>query len=361
MTVRPSYSVSRLDYDLPPGLIAQQPAAERTGSRLLQVDVQAGEWHDRTFSDLPALLPYSTLIYLNDSRVIPARVRGQRSSGGAVELLYLEYEGDGVIRAVVGSNAKLASGEVVQLPAGWGAELLEPKALDGIRVQLRNAGGDKPEEAEMLGWLQQHGEMPLPPYIHGRHDDDRERYQTVYAQNAGSVAAPTAGLHFDEAMLARLKRDGHELRHLTLHVGVGTFAPLRVDDLKEHVMHEEPYSVEAGVANEYLAAQKQGNPILAVGTTSLRILHTLLGSLTSEAPALPIQGRTSAFIYPGHGTNAARLLLTNFHLPRSTLLALVYAFGGEELMRSVYAHAVNECYRFFSYGDCMLIDRGAVQ
>lgn len=351
MSDRPSYPVARLDYDLPQELIAQQPAAERTGSRMLHVDVQSGKFEDGMFTDLPALLPERTLIYLNDSKVIPARVHGQRSSGGAVELLYLEYEGAGVIRAVVGSNAKLGAGEVVRLPGGWTAELLGTKALDGVRVKLRNEVGTSPHEAEVLRWLQGNGEVPLPPYIHDRHADDRERYQTVYAHHAGSVAAPTAGLHFDEAALARLGSDGHRLRHLTLHVGVGTFAPLRVEDLKDHVMHEEPYSVDPDVATEYLAARKQHQPILAVGTTSLRILHTLLDWG-------PPSGRTAAFIYPGHGTNAARLLLTNFHLPRSTLLALVYAFGGEELMREVYAHAVRERYRFFSYGDCMLIDRG---
>jgi S-adenosylmethionine:tRNA ribosyltransferase-isomerase len=358
MSGRPSYPVSRLDYDLPPELIAQHPAAERSGSRLLHVDVQAGKWHDRMFTDLPQLLPEQTLIYLNDSKVIPARIHGSRPSGGAVELLYLEHEGAGVVRAVVGSNAKLAAGEVVHLPGGWGGELLEPKALDGIRVQLWGETGKAPADTELLEWLNSHGEVPLPPYIHARHADDRERYQTVYAHNTGSVAAPTAGLHFDEAMLARLRGDGHELRQLTLHVGVGTFAPLRVDDLKDHMMHEEPYRVTAGVAEEYFEAHGSGRPTLAVGTTSLRILHTLQGSLCGEAPALPMQGRTAAFIYPGHGTEAARLLLTNFHLPRSTLLALVYAFGGEDLMREVYAHAVRDRYRFFSYGDCMLIDRG---
>jgi len=369
---RPSYPASRLNYDLPPELIAQQPAAERSGARLLHVEVAAGDWHDRRFTDLPQLLPERTLIYFNDSKVIPARVFGTRASGGIVELLYLEYIGDGVIRAIIGSNAKLPAGEVISLPDGWRAELLEPKALDGIALQLKDQDGSGPELPELLAWLELHGEVPLPPYIRARESTDRERYQTVYATQQGSVAAPTAGLHFDEPMLEQLKADGHALRHLTLHVGVGTFAPLRVDDLRDHAMHEEPYGVQSDVAAEYLKEQGRGKPIMAVGTTSLRILHTLneggaglcarqdepLVSQWGTESRPTIAGRTSAFLYPGHGTDAARLLLTNFHLPRSTLLALVYAFGGEQLMREVYAHAVRERYRFFSYGDCMLIDRG---
>jgi S-adenosylmethionine:tRNA ribosyltransferase-isomerase len=348
---RPSYPASRLDYDLPPELIAQQPAAQRSGSRLLQVDIQAGQFSDRRFTELPKLLPKRTLIYFNDSKVIPARVHGARSTGGVVELLYLDYEGDGVIRALIGSNAKLPAGELVALPEGWQAELLEPKALDGIRLRLHNENGVPPQLPEILSWLERSGEVPLPPYIHARAETDRQRYQTVYAAVQGSVAAPTAGLHFDKPMLATLEASGHQLRQLTLHVGTGTFAPLRVNDLRDHQMHEEPYSVAPHVAAEYLDALSSGRPIMAVGTTSLRILHTL----TNGGPT---GGRTDALIYPGHGTDAARLLLTNFHLPRSTLLALVYAFGGEDLMRAVYAHAVEQRYRFFSYGDCMLIDRG---
>lgn len=349
VTSRPSYPTARLDYDLPTELIAQRPAPRRTGSRLLYVDVQSGTWHDRKFTDLLTLLPERTLIYLNDSKVIPARVDGARASGGSVELLYLEYLGAGVVQAIIGSNAKLPAGEVIDLPEGWHAELLEPKALDGVKVRLTDSQGAPTQEA-VIDWLQRNGEVPLPPYIHERSDRDRERYQTVYAAQSGSVAAPTAGLHFTQEMLDHLPALGHAVRRLTLHVGVGTFVPLRVDDLKDHVMHEEPYSVAPEVAEEYLEAHAAGRPILAVGTTSLRILHTLRNGA-------PPSGRTSAFIYPGHCTNAARLLLTNFHLPRSTLLALVYAFGGEELMRDVYAHAVRARYRFFSYGDCMLIDR----
>ena len=354
MTDRPSYPASRLDYELPPELIAQQPARERSGSRMLHVDLQAGTWHDRMFNDLPELLPERTLIYLNDSQVIPARIHGKRITGGAVEILYLETLGNGVIRALVGSNAVLREGEQIVLKDQVTATLLDSKSLEGTRVLIQEDGEPLNDE-EIEDVLAFQGELPLPPYIHrdnsGEGLSDRQRYQTIYAARRGSVAAPTAGLHFTDEMLERLRKDGHATRMLTLHVGLGTFAPMRVDDLKDHEMHEEPYSVQPHIAQQYLEANTSGQPVLAVGTTSLRILHTLRNG---GAP----NGRTSAFIYPGHGTDAARLLLTNFHLPRSTLLALVYAFGGEELMRDVYAHAVRERYRFFSYGDCMLIDRG---
>jgi S-adenosylmethionine:tRNA ribosyltransferase-isomerase len=182
---------------------------------------------------------------------------------------------------------------------------------------------------------------------------DRERYQTVYARSSGSVAAPTAGLHFTEEMLNLLRQLGHPLREVTLHVGLGTFAPLRVDDLSQHTMHSEPFSLPSGLHAELIAWRTTGTPVCAVGTTSLRALHSVSGAVV---PAEQYQ-ETSAFIYPGQGTHAADLLLTNFHLPGSTLLALVYAFGGEKLMRSVYEHAIGQRYRFFSYGDCMLIDR----
>jgi S-adenosylmethionine:tRNA ribosyltransferase-isomerase len=360
----PSFPASRLDYELPPVLIAQQPTAQRNASRLLHVSVAEKSCVDRTFAELPHLLPAGALIFLNTSRVIRARLHGQRFTGGGVELLFLEYLGDGVIQALVGSNAKLGSGDTVSLPNGWSAELLEPKALDGVKLLLRDPLRTPVMLPDLLGYLEQHGELPLPPYIKRPEQAaaDDERYQTVYASAAGSVAAPTAGLHFDAAMIEQLGA-AHDIRHLTLHVGAGTFAPLRVEDLADHRMHGEAYSVSRDVALEYLEARNAGRPVLAVGTTSLRTLHTLLEreltepGWTAAQPEL-ITGRTDAFIYPGRNTRAADLLLTNFHLPRSTLLALVFAFGGEELMRSVYAHAVSERYRFFSYGDCMLIDRG---
>ncbi|MCC7478107.1 S-adenosylmethionine:tRNA ribosyltransferase-isomerase [bacterium] len=411
MTSRPSYPASRLEYALPPELIAQQPLAQRTDSRLLHL--AAGALHDRQFRELPALLPESTLIVLNDSRVLPARLLGRRASGGVVEVLFLRWLGEdglgrddesGLCEALVGSNAKLGAGELIELPNGWSAELLEPKSLGGTRVRYRYPGGHPAELPILLGYLRANGSMPLPPYIKrdavGAHgsapgaeveedrahipaplreaggptqgrplQDDKERYQTVYADAAkeGSSAAPTAGLHFDQAMLARLEAEGHRIARVTLHVGLGTFQPLKVEDLAEHEMHEEAFSVQTEVAREYLQALDSGRPVLAVGTTSLRVLHTILG-LSREYPDFrasleepgTCSGMTRAFIYPGQDTDAATHLLTNFHLPKSTLLALVYSFGGEELLRAAYAHAIEQRYRFFSYGDCMLISRGGI-
>jgi S-adenosylmethionine:tRNA ribosyltransferase-isomerase len=340
---------------------------------MVYVNVAAQVFSDHLFPELPDLLPPATLLVVNDSRVIPARIEGQRISGARVELLYHRYLGDGVIEAVIGSNARLAVGEVLRLPGGWRAELLTEKSRDGSRVRLADDAGGAPVQAAVLTWLEQHGSVPLPPYIKrpvGMRvsasadaptrvpTSDAERYQTVYAAAAGSVAAPTAGLHFTAAILDELRARGHTLRQVTLHVGLGTFAPVRVDDLAGHAMHSEEFTVPEGLPAELAAQRAAGAGVLAVGTTSLRVLHAVGTRVGASADALTrIPTETRAFIYPGHGTHAADLLLTNFHLPGSTLLALVYAFGGESLMHQVYAHAIANRYRFFSYGDCMLIDR----
>ncbi|MEZ5338392.1 MAG: tRNA preQ1(34) S-adenosylmethionine ribosyltransferase-isomerase QueA [bacterium] len=365
MGSRPSYPTSRLEYELPAELIAQHPARERRASRLLHVDVANACISDRSFTELPELLPGHCLIMMNSSRVIPARIYGRRASGGRVELLYHGSMGAGQFRVLMKSSASLAAGEQLELPEGWSCELLEPKQLDGSLVRISDAAGHPIDNPAMHAFLDRHGSMPLPPYIRrtaGDQEteviDDRERYQTVYADERGSVAAPTAGLHFDEAMLSQLSEAGHRIRYLTLHVGMGTFAPLRVEDLADHRMHSEDFSAALPVVLEYLSALQAGQPVLAVGTTSLRVLHTIVSEGRMPVPdAVTVHGSTETFIYPGQPTVAADLLLTNFHLPRSTLLALVYSFGGEELMRRVYNHAVAERYRFFSYGDCMLIDR----
>jgi S-adenosylmethionine:tRNA ribosyltransferase-isomerase len=373
MERRPSYPIARLDYELPPELIAQKPLSDRSTSRLLYVKAVAGAIEDHRFVDLPELLPARTLVVLNDSRVVPARVFGRRAvnelgqGGGRVEVLYHRWLGDGVCEAVVGSGASQPAGEQVLLPGGWRCELLEPKQLDGIRVRYLNESGAPASISELMGYLDEHGLPPTPPYIKRELEvevvgkqlrADRERYQTVYARQDGSVAAPTAGLHFDLAMLDRLARDGHSMREVTLHVGLGTFAPVRVDDLARHRMHAESYRASRELLHEYFAARATDTPVLAVGTTSLRVLHTLVESASEPPPTgETIAGDTEAFIYPGRGTEACDLLLTNFHLPRSTLLALVYAFGGEELIRGAYRHAISQRYRFYSYGDCMLIDR----
>ncbi|MBN2083189.1 tRNA preQ1(34) S-adenosylmethionine ribosyltransferase-isomerase QueA [bacterium] len=370
---RPSYRVTRLDYDLPPDRIAQHPASERTASRMIYVNVPEYRFEDLYFDELPYLLSPETLIVLNDSKVIPARILGKRpvneegQGGGRVEVLFHRYMGEGVSEAVVGSSASLAEEEVVLLPGGWTCELLEKKQLGTTKVCYLRPDGEVADLDELMSYLNQHGITPLPPYIAREEQDqdltsrlavkDRERYQTVYARHPGSVAAPTAGLHFDEPLLAKLSGQ-HMLRSVTLHVGLGTFAPIRAIDLAEHRMHTEAFSVYPDFAGEYFSRLKQGLPILAVGTTSLRVLHSLREGVHDVSQAEgPIHGITDAFIYPGRDTKAADMLLTNFHLPRSTLLALVYSFGGETLMRKVYEHAVEGDYRFFSYGDCMLIDR----
>jgi S-adenosylmethionine:tRNA ribosyltransferase-isomerase len=386
VTPRPSYPISRLDYELPPELIAQQPPPSRGQSRMLVVDVSAQSLADCAFAQLLDHLRPQTLIVLNDSRVIPARLFASRASGGRVEIVFTRALGEGRIEALVGSRGKLAPGEMLLLPGGWRAELLSDKSLDGCELHLSrgeamarpvDAAGqgtatplqetDALSVAEIHAYLDAHGEPPLPPYIKrpdGTAPADRERYQTVYAAEPGSSAAPTAGLHFTPEMLAALESAGHTLLRVTLHVGLGTFAPLRADDLARHEMHAEAFSVATEDARTYLDAIAAGRPVLAVGTTSLRVLHTLLG-LSHDLPGFvdsllaPGQciGETRAFIYPGQGTEAATHLLTNFHLPRSTLLALVYAFGGEDLLLRAYRRAIEQSYRFFSYGDCMLIRR----
>ncbi len=361
---RPSYPVARLDYQLPPELIAQQPLAARSASRLLLVDAPAGAISDHSFTELPNLLPPRTLVVVNNSKVIPARLWGARprnaagQGGGKVEVLFHRWLGDGLCEAVVGSGASQPAGEKVELSDGWHCELLEPKALDGIQVRFLNEAGNSASLAELLEFLERHGETPLPPYIKRPVDLtpeqaalDHQRYQTVFASQAGSVAAPTAGLHFDGAALNDLAKTGARQIEVTLHVGLGTFAPVRSGDLRDHMMHSEPYIVTPAVLAQYQDAYAAGAPILAVGTTSLRVLHTL------RQPGSVPAGLTDAFIYPGHGTDACSLLLTNFHLPRSTLLALVYAFGGEGLLRQAYAHAIDKRYRFFSYGDSMVLQR----
>jgi S-adenosylmethionine:tRNA ribosyltransferase-isomerase len=373
---RPSYATARLGYDLPQELIAQHPPTDRGTSRLIHVNVAEQRLTDCDFDFLPDLLPPHTLLVLNDSRVIPARVVGQRASGARVELLYHRYLGAGMIEAVIGSNARLPVGELLVLPGGWRGELLSEKSRDGSRVRLTDEQGRETGFEPTLSWLEAHGEVPLPPYIKrpagARHSpppaEDTARYQTVYAASAGSVAAPTAGLHFTGKMLTELQRRGHRLRYVTLHVGLGTFAPVRTADLAQHQMHREEFTLPDGLWAELEQQRKTANPVMAVGTTSLRALHSAGVQQSAappdgraELPAKTLLQDATAFIYPGHGTHAADLLLTNFHLPGSTLLALVYAFGGEQLMRQVYTHAIASRYRFFSYGDCMLLDRRGAQ
>lgn len=310
--------MAELDYELPPELIAQRPAERRDESRLLVYDRVTGAVRHRRFRDLPDELPAGTLVVVNDTRVVPARLRLRRASGGAVEVLLLEPLGEAEWEGLARPSRRLRAGEKL-----GPVELVEALGDGRWRLRLEGRPG---------------GEPPLPPYIHERLDDP-ERYQTVYADAEGSAAAPTAGLHFTPALLARL-----EVEHVTLHVGLDTFRPVAVDDLRDHRLHGERYSVRPAAWERIRGARG----VVAVGTTSVRTLETL-------ARGAPLEGRTDLFVVPGFEFRRVDHLLTNFHLPRSTLLALVMAFAGVEETRRLYRLAVEERYRFYSFGDAMLV------
>jgi S-adenosylmethionine:tRNA ribosyltransferase-isomerase len=317
---------SELDYDLPAELIAQHPATQRDASRLLVADRATGAVRHRTFSDLPEEVGgYLTVV--NDTRVVLARLHLRRSTGGAVEVLLLEPVGDGIWEALARPSRRLRPGERLEpgdtVSRGSFVELVG--ALDGGRWRVRVVG-EPP------------GELPLPPYIHER-PADPERYQTVYAREAGSAAAPTAGLHFSPDVLGRL-----DVERITLHVGLDTFRPLTADTLEEHELHGERYAVGGAAWTRIQAAER----VLAVGTTTTRVLETL-------ARGSPLEGRSDLFITPGFAFGRVDALLTNFHLPRTTLLALVMAFAGIERTRELYEVAIRERYRFYSFGDAMLV------
>ena len=330
--------LAEFDYPLPQELIAQRPATERSASRLLHLDGTSGELRDLAFADLPGLVEARDALVINDTRVIKARLFGAKASGGKVELFIErvigEYEALGLMRA--GHSPKAG----VRLTVG-----------DGTAVEVLGREDDlyRVRFAEpVMRVLERCGSVPLPPYItHVAGPEDAERYQTVYARSPGAVAAPTAGLHFDEAMLKKITEKGARICAVTLHVGAGTFQPVRSDDIGDHRMHSERYDVPP----EALAAIA-GRRVLAVGTTSLRALES--AALTGKA-----SGETDLFIYPGFRFRAVERLLTNFHLPKSSLLMLVAAFAGLDNIRRAYAHAIERRYRFFSYGDAMLIERAA--
>lgn len=338
--------IDEFDYYLPEELIAQHPLAERGGSRLLYVDAPKGHFADYPFADLPKLMRAGDLLVCNDSRVIKARLRGEKESGGKVEVL---------IERILNEHEALAQIRASKKPP-LGCRLLLAGAIE---AQVVARTGEFyclrfDPTCSVLDWLDRYGEMPLPPYIQrAAGEEDISRYQTVYASTPGSVAAPTAGLHFDEAMLGRLQAMGVEIARVTLHVGAGTFQPVRVENIQQHRMHSERYQVTEETVMAVMAARRGGGRILAVGTTTLRTLEAAASSGVLRAG----EGETDLFITPGYHFRVVDRLLTNFHLPRSTLLMLVSAFGGLELMRQAYAHAVAQRYRFFSYGDAMLIER----
>lgn len=340
---------SDFSYHLPPELIAQEPLAERSASRLLVVPPEGARFDDRRVADLPGLLQPGDLLVFNDTRVIPARLFGSKQTGGRVEILIERVLSDSQARAQLRASKPPKPGALIELDAGGQAHVLE---RDGGFYLLRF---DVPDALE--SWLLEAGRMPLPPYIQrqpGR--SDAERYQTVFARESGAVAAPTAGLHFDGPLLEALRTRGVEFGHVTLHVGAGTFLPMRVDDVRQHHMHSEWLNVGAGLVAQIRRTREAGGRVIAVGTTVVRALESAMRlNDAGDGVLRPYCGETRIFIFPGYRIRSVDALLTNFHLPESTLLMLVSAFAGRERVLDAYAHAVEQRYRFFSYGDAMLL------
>jgi S-adenosylmethionine:tRNA ribosyltransferase-isomerase len=334
-----------LDYELPPSLIAQEPVEPRSRARLLVYERSRRDIRHLRFDALLDQLDPSDLIVANDTRVLPVRIRAHRRSGGAVELLLLEPLGDGAWLALARPYARLKPGERVLV--GQSYEFCVDERLGEGRVRVTPPAG-----VSLEALLSELGEMPLPPYIHHSLADPN-RYQTVYATHAGSAAAPTAGLHFTDALWAAV-RARHEVATVTLGVGLDTFRPVSEAELEQHHIHTERYSVSTEAAAQITAARREGRRVVAVGTTSVRVLETVFGSPDS-APAAPLNGRTSIFITPGYRFHAVGAMITNFHLPRSTLLALVMAFAGVDETRALYRAAIEHRYRFYSFGDATLI------
>ena len=338
-----SLSLEQFDYELPPELIAQAPTDKRTGSRLLHLDAQSA-LHDRQFADLPDLLRPNDLLVFNDTRVIKARLRGHKDSGGKVEVL---------VERITGPQTALAHVKASKSPRAGSMLLMD----DAFQATVTGRQGELFElefPERVLELLERHGTTPLPPYItHTADARDEERYQTVYAREPGAVAAPTAGLHFDQPLLRELERRGIGQAFVTLHVGAGTFQPVRVRQLDQHIMHSEHYVVPASTLEQVAAARAAGGRVVAVGTTSVRALESVAASPDGASPA---EGDTRLFITPGYAFSRVDALITNFHLPQSTLLMLVSALAGMEPIRRAYAHAVQSRYRFFSYGDAMFIE-----
>ncbi len=386
--------LSDFDYELPDALIARHPPAERGASRLL--DLRARALRDEQFANLPTMLASGDLLVLNDTRVLKARVFGKKPTGGRVEVVFERPAEDGSWAAMLRSSKTPAAGSILLLGEQQAQVRVLGRDGDLFRLQLE-AGAE-----DMLALMEREGALPLPPYLsRAAEADDDARYQTVYARTAGAVAAPTAGLHFSDALLAQLQAAGVQLAYVTLHVGAGTFQPVRVDDVSEHRMHPERYWIPQATIDAIAAARARGNRVTAVGTTSLRALEAAAAdaaataasatpaSATAGTPArgadvavyasagsagmprwsaahghhdgvavpLASAGDTRLFITPGYPFQVVDRLITNFHLPKSTLLMLVQAFGGVALLRAAYQHAITQQYQFFSYGDAMLIDR----
>ncbi|HVY66535.1 MAG TPA: tRNA preQ1(34) S-adenosylmethionine ribosyltransferase-isomerase QueA [Gammaproteobacteria bacterium] len=333
---------SEFNFELPQELIAQAPLPERSASRLLVLDGGTGAVSDRLFTDLPALLRPGDLLVFNDTRVLPARVMARKPSGGRVELLLERLLGPRRALVQLKASHKPKAGSELELPGAARARVL---GRDGALFELEL-------DRDLVPFLEAHGQVPLPPYIErAAGDADRERYQTVFARAPGAVAAPTAGLHFDAATLAKLETLGVERAFLTLHVGAGTFAPVRTDRVEDHELHAEWLEVSAQTCAAVARCRARGGRVVAVGTTSVRALETA----ARGGELAPFAGDSRLFIYPGFGFRVVDAMVTNFHLPESSLLMLVCAFAGRDATLAAYRHAVAQRYRFFSYGDAMFV------
>lgn len=334
------------NFDLPRELIAQHPAGERAASRMLHLDGRDGRFQDRQFRELARCVQPGDVVVLNDTRVINARLFGAKSTGGQAELLIERVLDQHHALVQIRSSKRPRDGMSIHLFGGMVARVL---GQEGEFYRLRFES-----DLDLLTYLERHGSVPLPPYIaHSPDEEDAQRYQTVYARSPGAVAAPTAGLHFDDAMLAQLEDRGAAVAYLTLHVGAGTFQPVRTENVREHRMHSEWFNVPAKTVSAVQSAQRGNGTVLAVGTTTLRALESAAASGELRSGF----AETNLFILPGYRFRVVERLLTNFHLPKSTLLMLVSAFAGIEHVRAAYRHAIASRYRFFSYGDAMLIER----
>ena len=334
------------DFELPQALIAQSPAAERSASRLLMLDGNTGALADGYFRQFADHVARGDVLVFNDTRVIKARLTGAKDSGGKIEVLVERVLTNNTALTQIRASKSPRAGSCLMLSGGIIATVLGRQG-EFFEVRFENC-------TDIVALLERHGSVPLPPYItHAADVVDESRYQTVYARAPGAVAAPTAGLHFDAAMLDALTHQGVTLAHVTLHVGAGTFQPVRVADLREHRMHSEWYDVPQATVDAIVAARARGSRIMAVGTTSLRALEAAAADGEIKAGT----GDTRLFITPGYTFKVVDRLLTNFHLPKSTLLMLVSAFAGVDNVRRAYGHAIDQRYRFFSYGDAMLIER----
>lgn len=334
------------DFYLPDELIAQFPTPERSASRLLRLDGKSGQLSDYGFRNLPEFLQPNDLLILNDTRVIKARLTGEKASGGKIEIMVERLLDTHRLLAQIRASRSPKPGSLLRIADAFDAEVMT-RQDDLFLLEIRS-----PTPAIEL--IDQYGSLPLPPYISHKADGhDEERYQTVFAREPGAVAAPTAGLHFDDAMMDRLQAAGIAIAYVTLHVGAGTFQPVRVDNIHEHKMHSELYSVPQATVDAIQHAQAKGGKVTAVGTTALRALESAARSGELQGGS----GETDIFITPGYRFQVVERLLTNFHLPKSTLLMLVSAFAGTENIKNAYQHAIEAKYRFFSYGDAMLIER----